>query len=107
MVDSASNIEAAAQLRKMTTAFPQTKLIRLDLPGVSAARNAGLYAAKAAWIAYIDDDEIPPPNWVFQLKQLAARLPLECAACGGNVMPLFPAGMARKLTSRWLDYLSI
>lgn len=107
VVDSASNIEAAAQLREMTSAFPQSKLIRLDSPGVSAARNAGLLAAKAEWIAYIDDDEIPPADWIFQLRQLAARLPPECAACGGNVLPVFPAGMARELSRRWLDYLSM
>jgi len=106
VVDSASNIEAAARLREMTSAFPQSKLIRLDSPGVSAARNAGLHVAKAAWIAYIDDDEIPPADWIFQLKQLAARLPLDCAACGGNVIPLFPTGTTCKPTPRWLDYLS-
>lgn len=107
VVDSASNAEAATQLREMTAAAPQTRLIRLDVAGVSAARNAVLQAAKAPWIAYIDDDEIPPADWVFQLRQLAARLRPECAACGGSVLPVFPAGMARELSWRWLNYLSM
>jgi glycosyltransferase involved in cell wall biosynthesis len=107
VADSASNVEAARQLREMTANVPQIKLIRIDVPGVSGARNAGLRAAKADWIAYLDDDEIPPSGWVSELRQLAARLPPECAACGGNVLPVFPPGMARKLSWRWLAYLSM
>lgn len=106
VVDSASSSEAALRLREMTIGVSQCKLIRLDSPGVSAARNAGLYGAAAAWIAYIDDDEIPPADWVFRLRRLIERLPADCAACGGNVLPVLPAGTTCKMTPRWLDYLS-
>jgi succinoglycan biosynthesis protein ExoM len=38
---------------------------------ISAARNEGLRCASTPWLAFIDDDEYAPPNWLADL--LAAR----------------------------------
>ena len=35
------------------------RLVRVERPGVSFARNAGAEAASSRYIAYIDDDAIP------------------------------------------------
>lgn len=40
---------------------------------ISIARNACLDRAKAPWIAFIDDDEIPAPEWLGHLLAEAAR----------------------------------
>lgn len=106
VVDSASKPRAAEMLADAFRDTP-THLIRLDQPGVSLARNAGLAWADTEWLAFIDDDELAPPDWGEALIALCARLPDDCAACGGNVVPRWPDANERNLCDRWLDYLSI
>ncbi len=38
---------------------------------ISLARNAGLEAAVGDWIAFLDDDEVAPPDWVARLTEAA------------------------------------
>lgn len=106
VVDSASSPDHAERVRAAVESAPACRLERLDAPGVSMARNAGLAAARAPWIAYLDDDELPGSDWVAQALGLIARLPADCAACGGNIVPLYPDGDIRMLSPRWLAYLS-
>lgn len=40
---------------------------------ISIARNACLDAARAPWIAFLDDDELPTPNWLSALLQEVQR----------------------------------
>jgi len=61
---------------------------------ISIARNACLDAACSDWIAFIDDDEIPAPNWLASLLQEAAR---GWDVVLGPVKALYADG-----TSRWL-----
>lgn len=66
--------------------------IRLAAAGVSAARNAALAAAVGAWIAYLDDDAIPAPDWVAVLLDTIARNPA-LAATGGPILPRFQSSL--------------
>jgi glycosyltransferase involved in cell wall biosynthesis len=59
VVDSGSTDDAPASLRAIVAKHPGARLIRLDQPGVSLARNAGARAARTPYVAYIDDDAIP------------------------------------------------
>ncbi|MEA2381734.1 MAG: hypothetical protein QOH72_1705 [Solirubrobacteraceae bacterium] len=36
--------------------------------GPAAARNAGWRAARAPWVAFLDDDVVPPPDWRERLQ---------------------------------------
>lgn len=38
-----------------------------DVPGVAAARNAGLIAAQSNVVSFIDDDAVPEPTWLGRL----------------------------------------
>jgi len=52
--------------------FPQARVIRQDNLGVSAARNAGIRAARGEWIALLDsDDEWAPTKLERQLEALS------------------------------------
>jgi len=108
VVDSASEPAAARRVMEGVASSPVAHLIRLDRKGTSLARNAALNAASTPWLAFIDDDELPPPDWVKEALELCRRLPADCAACGGNTLPLWPEGLeVPRIGQRWLDYLSL
>jgi len=86
VVDSASAPDAARHLRDMAMAHG-ARLIRLDQPGVSLARNTGALHARADLIAYVDDDAIPAPDWIEAL--LRARAETGAALIGGRILPLW------------------
>ncbi|MEM8751484.1 MAG: glycosyltransferase family 2 protein [Pseudomonadota bacterium] len=50
-----------------------TPILYLHAPSrnISLARNACLEAAGADWVAFIDDDEVAPPDWLARLRTAA------------------------------------
>ena len=91
IVDSSSPEPARSELEGLVRQHPGARLIRLDEPGVSAARNAGAAAATTDYIAYIDDDAIPAENWVAAIvTALAGREPRPIVL-GGRILPKWEA----------------
>ncbi len=90
IVDSASMPAAARELTVLAAAN-DARLIRLDEPGVSLARNAGAWAARTLFIAYIDDDAIPAPAWVESILGSIARPGRPPALIGGRILPRWEA----------------
>ncbi len=45
---------------------------RIAEPGISLARNLGLRVATSEWVAFLDDDALPAPDWADQLLPLLA-----------------------------------
>lgn len=45
----------------------QVRLVFVDRVGPCAARNAGLEAAHAEWVVFLDDDDIPQRTWLEDL----------------------------------------
>ncbi len=86
VVDSASTGDVPARLADLATAYG-AGLIRVDRPGVSAARNAGAHAARAPVIAYIDDDAIPAPDWVESILRARQAFRPPPALIGGRILP--------------------
>lgn len=90
VVDSASAPAATAELAVLA-ADHDARLIRLDQPGVSLARNAGAWAARTHFIAYIDDDAIPADDWVETILEAVARPGRRPALIGGRILPKWEA----------------
>jgi glycosyltransferase involved in cell wall biosynthesis len=107
VVDSASPPGAAEQLRALAAARPNARLIRLEEPGVSLARNAGLGAASADWVAFTDDDARPAPNWIACIQATIAEAPRPPALLGGTVLPVFEAPLPSWWPSSLRGVLSI
>lgn len=90
VVDSASTAAASFEIAALTVAHGG-KLVRLDQPGLSLARNAGLAAVATPWLAYIDDDARVAPGWCDAIADAVARLSPDAAALGGSILPEWEA----------------
>lgn len=106
VVDSGSTLEQAAQIVNIVNATPGFRLIRLNQPGLSRARNVALAEAKGEWLALIDDDAVPAADWTQAALDLYDRLPGNVAILGGRVTPLMPPASARPLGPRWMQLIS-
>ena len=82
VIDSCSaNPEVIEVVRK----FPSIRYVREDLPGLDRARNRAIREAQHEFIAFIDDDAMPDPNW---LPALARNFDHPNTACvTGLTMP--------------------
>jgi glycosyltransferase involved in cell wall biosynthesis len=76
--------------------------LHLDRPHASAARNVGLNAAQTDLVAFIDDDCVAHPGWLYALTQgfveAGERLGERRSTVGavaGRVLPLFPRNRKR------------
>jgi glycosyltransferase involved in cell wall biosynthesis len=90
LVDSASSPDAVVQLQMLAVQH-DARLIRLDQAGISLARNTGAWAARTPFIAYIDDDAIPAPDWVETILDSIARPGRLPAMIGGRILPQWEA----------------
>lgn len=91
VVVSDHNPELYGRLR---SAYPGLRVIEnSNARGLSGARNAGLAAAAAEVVAFLDDDAAANPDWLEQLIQgydLA-----EVQGVGGSIEPLWAVGRPR------------
>ena len=72
---------------EIVRAFP-VRLITLPVNvGLSAARNRGIEATLAPFVAFTDDDCIPPRHWVTELHREWTKMGSETQAIGGTVEP--------------------
>jgi HAD superfamily hydrolase (TIGR01662 family) len=94
--------------------------LRLQLPvqvlrsggrGPAAARNVGWRAVDTEWVAFLDDDVLPSPDWAAQIAQDLRDLPPDVGASQGRIeVPLpqnrrptdFERGTAGLATARWI-----
>jgi len=58
--------------------------------GLSFARNKGVLMAKGRIIAFLDDDEIAPENWLQEIMQ-SYEIDEKIGCVGGRIIPVFPA----------------
>jgi glycosyltransferase involved in cell wall biosynthesis len=64
------------------------RYVREPRQGVSYARNTGVSIARSSLIAFLDDDGVPAPTWVREMKQAFDEHPdVDCI--GGRVRPVW------------------
>lgn len=83
-VDDGSTDDTLAVLERLAREEPRMRVIHQENGGVSAARNAGMDAAKGEWLSFVDADDVLLPQ---ALAHLLALTHAETdVACGAYVM---------------------
>jgi len=67
-------------------------VLRGRAAGPAAARNAGWRAAAAPWIAFLDDDVVPEPDWLARLADDLTGPGDDVAASQGRIRVPLPEG---------------
>lgn len=99
VVDNDPHASAQAVFTEFHAANPSVHLVYANetSPGVSFARNRCLREATGDWIAFLDDDEIAPANWLSALLKTARAY--DAGAVFGAVLPVYEAELPD-----WLAY---
>src|ERR671929_237350 len=91
--------------------LPPVRVVRTGGGGPARARNLGWRTARTAWIAFLDDDVVPDPDWYQRLAEDLAGLPADVAGSQGRVRVPLPQdrrptdwerGTAGLATSSWI-----
>jgi hypothetical protein len=78
-------------LERARRTFPHVRSVpNAGPPGLSAARNTRVVAARGDVVAFIDDDAVPAGDWLEQL--VAPYADPDAVAVGGMAVPAWPAG---------------
>src|SRR5918993_330216 len=75
---------AGAPLQPQRPGLPPIRVVRTGGGGPARARNLGWRTARTEWIAFLDDDVVPDPDWYQRLEQDLAALPAEVAGGPGR-----------------------
>lgn len=68
---------------------PTIRMIACPIPGLSAARNAGIAEARGNVVCFLDDDAIPQPDWLERLLESYDAHP-ETGVIGGHIVLKIP-----------------
>jgi histidinol-phosphate phosphatase family protein len=67
------------------------RVVRGPARGPAAARNAGWRACDSEWVAFLDDDVVPEPDWLARLEADLAAAASDVAGVQGQVVVPLPA----------------
>jgi glycosyltransferase involved in cell wall biosynthesis len=84
-VDDASRDASAEVLNRIAAREPRLKVLRLERNvGVHEARVAGLRAAQAPWIGFVDADDFARPQMYASLLDAADEYGVDVVVCGAD-----------------------
>lgn len=88
VVDNGSTDGTAAVIGAAAAGMRNLVPLREATPGLSHARNRGIAAARGQFVAFIDDDAWPEPDWLTALER--GFLPEDVMCVGGRVTAVWP-----------------
>ncbi len=103
------NSPDAARSREMSHRWRGTRNLlwhHEKVAGLSHARNLGIEATTAPFVAFIDDDAVASPSWLRHMIATFERLGPQVQVVGGRVRLRFEGARPAWLGDRMLCYLS-
>jgi glycosyltransferase involved in cell wall biosynthesis len=82
---------------------PRVRLIEEPVKGLSAARNAGLHAARGVFVAFTDDDVQADPRWL-QIARERFEEAADIACVTGLIIPIELENEAQLLFDRFAGF---
>lgn len=104
VVDNGSTDTTADVLREFSGAS-NLRVICEPVAGLSRARNTGWQNARAAYVAYLDDDAVAARNWLEKYVEVFSRL--KPGSVGGKCEPIWEAPQPDWLPDQMLTSLSV
>ena len=98
-VDNGSTDDTVEIVARASAGDPRVRILHEPTRGASHARNAGIAAARAPIVAFLDDDVTPARDWIRALKTTFDAFP-EVDCIGGRVEPRWPADVPRWFTAQ-------
>jgi glycosyltransferase involved in cell wall biosynthesis len=90
VVESASASETSKQLISLADR-PGVRVMRVESPGSSLARNVGVRNSVGEWLAFVDDDILVRPRWAENVMNRLRDAPPDLGFIGGRVIGMWPA----------------
>jgi glycosyltransferase involved in cell wall biosynthesis len=107
VVNNGSTDETSALVAEYSREMGNLTVLREPEPGISRARNTGWIRARSSWVAYLDDDAVPEPDWTEQALKFTTEACPEAGVIGGRATPIWEAERPEWLNGRVASQLAI
>ncbi len=107
VVDNASQDDTPGVVEAAKARLADLISLQEERLGLSHARNTGIARARGEFIAFLDDDAAPQPDWLQKLERCFTDPRVACV--GGRVMPVWQklAGWPDWLHNRLIGYFTV
>lgn len=89
VIDNASTDDTRVVCTEYQSRLPQIRYFYESVQGLSRARNTALAHLSSPFIAYLDDDAIPCPEWLAAMVEAFEQLQPTPVSVGGPILPLW------------------
>lgn len=105
VVDNSDDERARQAFARRFSGRPNLTIIESSPPGLSRARNVALESCTTRYLAYLDDDASPKPEWLSAI--LRAFTTHDPAIVAGPIHPIWPGPQPDWLPGKYVGCLTI